>query len=88
MEMRCPEKKRAVRQICQAAGYGDVNLMQRALCNGHYKFNGDKVHHVVQVDGIAYSITCPIHNHDALVLCNSSMILMLSSVFIGGMHGC
>ena len=40
--------------------------------------------HVVQVDGIAYSFSCPIHNHDALVLCNSHMILMLSSVFIGG----
>ncbi len=40
--------------------------------------------HVLQADGITHSFTCPLHNHDALVLCNSSMILMLSSVFIGG----
>jgi hypothetical protein len=58
--------------------------MQRAFYNGHYKYHGGKVQHVVQADGMAHSFTCPIKNHDALVLCNSSMILMLSSVFIGG----
>ncbi len=33
---------------------------------------------------MAHSFTCPIRNHDALVLRNSSMILMLSNVFING----
>jgi hypothetical protein len=58
--------------------------MQRAFYNGHYKYHGGKVQHVVQEDGMAHSFTCPIRNHDALVLRNSSMILMLSSVFICG----
>jgi hypothetical protein len=58
--------------------------MQRAYYNGHYKYHGRKVQHVIQADGMAHSFTCPIRNHDALVLRNSSMILMLSSVFIGG----
>jgi hypothetical protein len=79
-----PGRGRAVRQICEAAGCGDVNLMQRAFYNGHYKYHGGKVQHVLQADGIAHSFTCPLHNHDALVLRNSSMILMLSTVFIGG----
>ncbi len=39
--------------------------------------------HVLQADGIAHSFTCPLYDHDALELCNSSMILMLSSVLIG-----
>jgi hypothetical protein len=76
MENELPRK----RNSCQAAGCGDVNLMQRAFYNGHYKYHGTKVQHVVQADGIAYSFTCPIRNHDALVLRNSHMILMLSSV--------
>jgi hypothetical protein len=58
--------------------------MQRTFYNGHYKYHGGKVQHVVQADGMAHSFTCPIRNHDAQVLRNSSMILMLSSVFIGG----
>ncbi len=82
-KMSHPGRGRAVRQICQAAGCGDVNLMQRAFYNGHYKYHGGKVQHVVQVDGMAYSFTCPNCNHNALVLHNSSMIVMLSSVFIG-----
>jgi hypothetical protein len=84
MKMSRPGRGTAVQQICQAAGCGDVNLMQQAFYNGQYKYHGAKVQHVVQADGIAYSFTCPIRDHDALVLCNSHMILMLSSVFIGG----
>jgi hypothetical protein len=83
-KMSQPGGGRAVRQICEAAGCGDVNLMQRAFYYGHYKYHGGKVQHVVQADGMAHSFTCPIRNHDALVLRNSAMILMLSSVFIGG----
>jgi hypothetical protein len=82
--MSHPGRGRAVRDICEAAGVQDVNLMQRAFYNGHYKFHGGKVQHVLQADGMAHSFTCPIRNHDASVLCTSSMFLMLSNVYIDG----
>jgi hypothetical protein len=81
--MSCPGRGRAVREICEATGVQDVNLMQQAFYNGHYK-NGGKVQHVLQADGMAHSFTCPICNHDASVLCTSSMFLMLPSVYIDG----
>ncbi len=77
-----PSRGKAVQDICAAAGNADINLMQRALYNGHYKSHGGKVQHVLQADGMAHSFTCPIRNHDALVLWNLSMILMLTAVFI------
>jgi hypothetical protein len=80
-----PGRGRAVKDICLAAGCADVNLMQRAFYNGHYRYHGAKVQHVLQADGIAYSFTCPIRNHDSMVLQYSSMLLMLSSVFINGL---
>ncbi len=83
-KMLHPGRSRAVQEICLAAGVTDVNLMQRAYCNGHYKYHGGKIQHVLQADGIVHSFTCPIRNHDALLLRNSSMLLMLSSVFING----
>jgi hypothetical protein len=58
--------------------------MQCAYYNGHYKYHGGKVQHVLKADGMALSFTCPIQNHDALVLHNSSMRVMLSNVFING----
>jgi hypothetical protein len=58
--------------------------MQRAYYNGHYKNHGGKVQHVLQADGMAHSFTRPIGNHDALILCYSSMHLMLTSLFING----
>jgi hypothetical protein len=59
--------------------------MQQAFYNGHYRYHGAKVQHVLQVDGIAYSFTCPLWNHDSIVLQYSSMLLVLSSVLINGM---
>ena len=56
--------------------------MQRAYYNGHYKYHGGKVQHVLQADGMVHSFTCPIRNHDALVLRNSSMHSMLSALFV------
>ncbi len=50
--------------------------------NGHYGFSGAKVQHVLQVDGICYSFTCPFHHHDAMVLQESSMLTMLSVLFV------
>jgi len=84
--MSRPGKGRAVREICAASGAQDVNLMQRAFYNGHYKYHGAKVQHVLQADGMAYSFTCPIRSHDASVLRTSAMFLMLSNVYIDGDH--
>ena len=83
-KMSRPGKGQAVRQICEYAGCGDINLMQRAYYNGHYKYHGGKVQHVLQADGMVHSFTCPIRNHDALVLRNSSMHLMLSALYVNG----
>ncbi len=73
-----------MRQICEAAGCGDINLMQHAYYNGHYKYHGAKVEHVLQADGMVYTFTCPIRNHDALVLHNSAMHEMLCALYING----
>jgi hypothetical protein len=81
-KMSQPGQGQAVQEICEAAGCGDVNLMQQAYDNGHYKYQGGKVQHVLQADGMAHNFTCPIRNHDALVLHYSSMHLMLTSHFI------
>jgi len=78
-KMSQPGRGRAVREICEASGAQDVNLMQRA-----YKYHGGKVQQVLQADGMAHSFTCPIQNHVALVLRTSSMFLMLSDVYING----
>jgi len=75
-------KGQAVRELCAAAGTDDFNLMQHAYYNGHYKYHGAKVQHVLQADGMVYSFTCPIRNHDAMVLRSSSMIRQLSVLFV------
>jgi hypothetical protein len=54
--------------------------MQQAYYNHHYKYHVGKVQYVVQAHGMAYSFICPIRIHGALVLQNSSIILMLSSI--------
>ncbi len=71
-----------MRQICEAAGCGNINLLQHAYYNGHYKYHGAKVQHVLQADGMVYAYMCPIRNHDALVLCNSMMHEMLWALYI------
>ena len=63
-----PGKGRAIQELCAAAGMDDLNLMQRAYYNGHYKYHGAKVQHVLQADGMVHSFTCPIQNHDTIVL--------------------
>ena len=68
--------------LVRAAGGDDVNLVQQAYYNGHYGFSGAKVQHVLQADGICYSFTCPLCRHDAMVLQESSMLTMLSVLFI------
>lgn len=79
-----PGKGRAVQELCAAAGTDDLNLMQRAYYNGHYKYHGAKVQHVLQADGMVHSFTCPIRNHDATVLRSSAMITMLSILYVDG----
>lgn len=68
----------ALRQICKYAGCVDVDPMQRACYNGHFKYHGGKVQHILQADEIVPGFTCPIQNHDALWLRNSSMHLILN----------
>jgi hypothetical protein len=53
-KLSCPGRGRAVKDICLAAGCADVNLMQQAFYNGHYRYHSAKVQHVLQADGIAY----------------------------------
>jgi hypothetical protein len=65
-----------------AAGGDNVNMMQQAYYNGHYGFCGAKVQHVLQADGMCYSFTCPLRRHDASVLRSSSMMTMLSVLYI------
>jgi hypothetical protein len=61
-----------------------MNLMQRAYYNGHYKHHGVKVQHVLQADGMAHSFTCQICYQDALAFKKSSMILILSALYVNG----
>jgi hypothetical protein len=48
----------------------------------HYGFCGGKVQHVLQADGMCYSFACPLCQHDAIVLHSSSMVNMLSVLFV------
>jgi len=68
--------------LVRAAGGDDVNLLQQAYYNGHYGFSGAKVQHVLQADGMCYSFTCPLRRHDAMVLHESSMLTMLSVLYV------
>jgi len=81
-KMARPGRGEAAEALVQAAGSDDVNLVQQAYYNGHYGFSGAKVQHVLQADGICYSFTCPLRRHDAIVLQESSMLTMLSVLYI------
>ncbi len=74
----------AIQELCAATGKYDLNLMQRAYYNGHYKYHGANVQHVLQTDGMVHSFTCPIQNHDTMVLWSSAMIMMLSILYVDG----
>jgi hypothetical protein len=82
--MARPGHGQAVEVLCIAVGGGDVNLVQQAHYNGHYGFCGGKVQHVLQADGMCYSFVCPLCQHDAMVLHSSSMVNMLSVLFVDG----
>jgi len=77
-----PGRGEAAQAVAAAVGAEDVNLIQQAYYNGHYGFCGAKVQHVLQADGICYSFTCPLRRHDAVLLHNSSMVTMLSVLYI------
>jgi len=81
-KMARPGRGEAAEALVQAAGSDDVNLVQQAYYNGHYGFSGAKVQHVLQADGICYSFTCPLRRHDAMVLQESSMLTMLSVLYV------
>jgi hypothetical protein len=75
-------KGKGVAALLAAAGTQDLNLMQKMYYNGHNKAHGAKVQHLLQANRIVYSWTCPLRNHDSLVLCKSVIHLMLSAVFV------
>lgn len=81
-KMARPGRGDAAEALVQAVGGDDVNLVQQAYYNGHYGFCGGKVQHVLQADGICYSFVCSLRRHDAMVLQQSSMLTMLSVLFV------
>jgi hypothetical protein len=81
-KMAKPGRGDAATALVQAAGGDDVNLVQQAYYNGHCSFGGAKVQHVLQADGMCYSFTCPLRRHDAMVLQASSMLTMVSVIFV------
>lgn len=60
----------------------NINLMQQAYHNSRYGLCRAKVQHVLQADRICYSLTCHLCQHDLSVLQSSSMITMLSVMFV------
>ncbi len=68
--------------LARAVGGADVNLVQQAYYNGHYGFCRAKVQHVLQADGMCHSFIYPLWRHDAAVLQSSSMITMLSVIYV------
>jgi hypothetical protein len=81
-KMAKPGNGDAADALIRAAGGDQVNLIQQAFYNGHYGFAGAKVQHILQADGICYSFTCPLRRHDAMVLQESSMLTMLSVLYV------
>jgi hypothetical protein len=78
----CTGRGETAQALVAAVGGDDINLVQQAYYNGHYGFCGAKVQHVLQADGLCYSFTCPLRRHDASLLRSSSMITMLSDLYI------
>ena len=64
-------------------GEEDVNLMQKAYCNGHYGFHGVKTQQMLQADGIRMTFNDSIRRHDSVALHHSGMIPMTSHLTIG-----
>jgi hypothetical protein len=79
--MARPGHGQAAEVLHRAVGGGNVNLVQQAYYNGHYGFCGGEVQHVLQADEMCY---CPLRGHDAMVLHSSSMVNMLSVLFVDG----
>jgi len=52
------------------------------VCLLQWHFHGAKVQHVVQADGMVYGFVCPIRRHDLAVLQASSMLCMLSLLYV------
>ncbi len=73
-KMARPGRGDAAEALVRAVGGDDVY--------GHYGFCSGKVQHVLQADGICYSFVCPLRRHDTMVLQQSSMLTMLSVLFV------
>jgi hypothetical protein len=83
-----PGRGETAAALARAVGAANVNLIQQAYYDGHYGFYGAKVQHVLQADGMCHSFTCPLHWHDAAVLQSSSMITMLSVLYVDNDRAC
>ena len=64
-------------------GDDDVNLVQKAYCNGHYGFHGLKVSSVLQADGMRHAHAGSLRRHETFVLRTSKMIEMIAQLRIG-----
>jgi hypothetical protein len=80
-KMARPGCGQAAEVLHRAVEGNDIYLVQQAYYNGHYGFCGGKVQHVVKADGM-YSFVCPLRQHGAMVLHSSSMVNMLSVLFV------
>ena len=73
-----PGTGEAAQNFAAVVGMEDVNLVQQAFYSRHYHFHGAKVQHVVEANGMMYSLSCPLRRHEAVVLQESAMLVMFS----------
>ena len=75
--------RNATKNVARELNVADVNLVQKACCNGHYGFHGLKVSSVLQADGIRHAHSESLRRHDSVALSRSKMIEMIRELKIG-----
>ena len=78
-----PGKGKAAHKIMSRAGDDDVNLVQKAYCDGHHEFHGLKVSSVLQADDMRHTHAESLRRHDTFVLHTSKIIEMIAQLRIG-----
>jgi hypothetical protein len=76
-KMAQPSRGDASAPLVRVAGGNNIDLVQQSYYIGHNGFSGE-----LQADGICYSFTCPLQWNDAMVLQESSMLTMLSVLYV------
>ena len=69
-----PGKGKAANEIMRQVGDQDLNLVQKAYYNGHYRFHCLKVSSVLQADRMRHAYAESLRRHDSVVLHNSYII--------------